>query len=510
MTTQSIRGAPGAATADAWRLAGLVLAGAIAAVLVGFHQTFWSMIEIWWRSETFSHAFLIAPISLYLVWRLRDRLARLRPAAEPLALVLIAGLAVVWLLARFAGIAVVEQFSVVLMLLAVVLAVVGRRVFAAILFPMAYLLLMVPFGEFLVPPLQDITADFVVVALRIVGIPVYSDGIFLQTPTGSFQVAEACAGLRFLIATVALALLFAYLAYHQWWRRIAFMILALIIPVIANGFRAFGIVLIAYLTDNQVAVDVDHIVYGWVFLTLVTLALLGVGMLLRGKGEPPVRPGPADDGRPVRTRPIAGVALAAAVVSLGTPALATALLNDEPPSVVTGPAAPALAAPWTVLDGAESGWTPEFLAAPWTRKLTYGDGAHTVDLFVAYYPWQAQGAEIINPHNRIAPVGDWERLGDHPRTISVEGEEITVTATRIVNGERRRVVLQWYWIGGRMTGNRIEAKLLELWGVLSGDTRAATIVVATDEDPDGRGADPLASFLAALGGLDAALDAAES
>src|SRR3546814_13067879 len=73
-------------------------------------------------------------------------------------------------------------------------------------------------------------------------IPVFSDGIFLQIPNGNFTVAEACAGLRFLVATLALGLLFANAAYQDWWRRSLFMVLVLVVPVIANGFRALGIV----------------------------------------------------------------------------------------------------------------------------------------------------------------------------------------------------------------------------------------------------------------------------
>jgi EpsI family protein len=339
---------------------------------------------------------------------------------------------------------------------------------------------------------------------------VFSDGVFLQTPTGNFQVAEACAGLRFLIATVALALLFAYLAYHQWWRRIAFMILALIIPVIANGFRAFGIVLLAYLTDNQVAVDVDHIVYGWIFLTLVTVALLGAGMLLRGKSEPPAIALPLYDGRPSRARPIFLVGLVAALVGLGTPVLAAALRNDAVPSSVAGPAAPTVAAPWTLIEAADTGWTPAFPNAPWTRKLTYGDGQRTVDLFVAYYPWQNQGAEVVNPSNRIAPDDDWKRIGDRSATIVVDGAQLAVMATRIGRDGRQRMVLQWYWVAGEMTGGAVRAKLLELWGLVSGQTPAAAIVVATDEDIEGHAAETLASFLASMSGLGATLEAAGS
>ncbi len=145
------------------------------------------------------------------------------------------------------------------------LSVVGWRIFRAMLFPMLYLFFMVPTGEFLVPRLQDFTASFVVLGLQLVNIPVFLDGVFIRIPNGLFEVAEACAGLRFLIANVAFGFLFANLMYRGWRKRIIFVALSFIVPIFANGLRAFGIVMIAHLSDNKLAAGVDHIVYGWGF-----------------------------------------------------------------------------------------------------------------------------------------------------------------------------------------------------------------------------------------------------
>ena len=92
-----------------------------------------------------------------------------------------------------------------------------------------------------VPQLQDVTAFFAVEILRGIGVPVYVEGVFLSTPTGNFHVAEVCSGIRFLIATVAFAFLYAHVTYRTLWRRALFVGLAFIVPVIANGIRAAGI-----------------------------------------------------------------------------------------------------------------------------------------------------------------------------------------------------------------------------------------------------------------------------
>ena len=115
--------------------------------------------------------------------------------------------------------------------------------------------------------------------LRLIDIPVFHNGFLIEIPNGLFEVAEACAGIRFLIANIVVAAVFAHLSYRSWWKWVLFMLLAVLVPVLANGLRAFGIILIAYLTDNEYAVGVDHLVYGWGFFTVVMLVLLFVGNL---------------------------------------------------------------------------------------------------------------------------------------------------------------------------------------------------------------------------------------
>ena len=87
--------------------------------------------------------------------------------------------------------------------------------------------------------------------------------------------------MRFLIATIALGCLFANLSFRTPLRRSIILFLAVLVPIVANGIRAFGIVYIAHITDHTVAVGVDHLVYGWIFFAFVTIVLLAIGMTFR-------------------------------------------------------------------------------------------------------------------------------------------------------------------------------------------------------------------------------------
>lgn len=489
-----------------WTMAGAVLLPIFVLWLAAFHEPLWSMVEIWQRSDTFGHGFLIAPICLYLAWQRRPLLARQVPVPALWALPAVAAAALLWLVAKLADVLVVQEFAALFVLQAAVLVVLGWRVFLTLIFPLGYLLLMVPFGEFLVPPLQDITVFFVVNALRIVGIPVYSDGVFLQIPNGNFTVAEACAGLRFLVATFALALLFASMAYRDWWRRGVFMVLAIAIPIVANGFRALGIVLLAHYTNNEVAVGADHIIYGWIFLTIVTLLLLGAGMALRAKTE---RPEPAIAVSTVLPQPrrmLAAAVLVGLLVAAG-PAVAGLLLGAFHPGSAQLELPP-VAAPWAVT--AAGDWAPSFQGATAEVQQRYSDGARAVDIYVAYYARQSQDAEVINPVNRIAADPDWSRAADQSIELEVGGQRISATATRIFGpGGRKRVVVSWYWVGGEMVSDPVRAKLLQLKGLVTGQPEAAAILLSTEEaEEGGQGLAVLREFAAGLGPLGPMLEKA--
>src|SRR5260370_7198381 len=101
----------------------------------------------------------------------------------------------------------------------VVLVALGPRVFWLLLAPLLFLFFLVPSGAFLVPTLQKITAQISIAGLELLHIPVFSDGFMIEIPEGTFEIAEACAGLRFLIAPFVFGFFFAVVMYLRVIRR---------------------------------------------------------------------------------------------------------------------------------------------------------------------------------------------------------------------------------------------------------------------------------------------------
>ncbi len=249
-----------------WQRPGLLLVLLLAWTLFWFRDTASAMVGIWWRSDTFTHCFLVVPIVLWLVWHKRKLLSQLQPKPNAWGLGLLALTALAWLMGDLVAMNALTQLALVTMLIVLVFTLLGTAVTRALGFALAFLFFAVPLGEFAMPQLMQWTAYFTVQALRLTGIPVYNEGLQFVIPSGSWSVIEACSGVRYLIASLTVGTLFAYINYQSLHRRLIFVGVSIIVPVIANWMRAYLIVMLGHVFGNQHAVGVDHLIYGWLFL----------------------------------------------------------------------------------------------------------------------------------------------------------------------------------------------------------------------------------------------------
>src|SRR5439155_5165478 len=209
-----------------------------------------------------------------------------------------------------------QQLVMVAMFEVVLLVVLGLRLVWLLLAPLLFLFFLVPSGAFLVPSLQTVTTDIVIAGLHGLHIPVFSDGYMIEIPEGPFEIAEACAGLRFLIASTVFGCFFAVVMYRSLWRRALFILMSVFVPIVANGLRALGIIVLARLEGRASAVAADHVLYGWLFFTLVIMILIGIGMALVRKSDRtlPDPPAPAAGSSPEPAAWRFAVAVTAAIL----------------------------------------------------------------------------------------------------------------------------------------------------------------------------------------------------
>ncbi len=469
--------------AGPWVGAALRFAVLAVLLLLLWHEAAASMVRTWWTNVTYNHGLLILPIAVGLVWLRRGALRSVDPAAEWRALPVLLGVTLSWLLGRAADVQVVQQAALVAGLIGVFVLAFGRAVARRLVFPLAFLFFMVPVGDVLVPPLQDVTAAFSVWALRLIDVPVFLDGVLIFLPNGVYEVAEACAGLRFLIANVVICTLFAYLAFDRWWKRGLLVALGVVVPILANGLRAFGIILIGHWSDNALAAGVDHIVYGWGFFTAVMLLLLLIGSRLADRpigqlipdSVAPAAPSATLLDRGRRGGPALGLTALAALILAAGPGYAAWVMAAPTPAAVGALPEPPVAPGWQPSAPATPAWRPLFPGAEATLARRFTRDGQSVDLFLAWYPQQRQGAEVVGWANRLHDGETWSRVGGLDRA-PVGAWPAPAAAERLGAAEGARVALAWYWVGGVLTGDARVAKLRQAWARLTGGEPAAAAV----------------------------------
>lgn len=278
-----------------WLTAGLIVLFSYAMILGFFWPTVGSMVAVWSQSRTFAHGFLVLPATMYLVWCYRDRVAPLVPTPNLWGLPVLLIMGIGWLIGHVMNMLVVEQLAVVAMLPGLVWTALGTSATRALLYPLGFLFFGLPVGTSLEPWLQDFTAAFVVTGLRLGGIPVYWEGNFLTIPSRTWELARDCAGLRYLLPGMALGYLYTGVVYQGWARRLGFLLVCLVVLIVANGLRAYGIIIGDHL---GIAEGTDHRVFSYSIYGMAMFPLLWVGLRWR---EPAHYHGMS---RPAELRPI--------------------------------------------------------------------------------------------------------------------------------------------------------------------------------------------------------------
>ncbi len=288
MSSQLLAPPPASAWSSAMKPAVPALAIGLLALGLMFHTEVVAAVGVWISSTAYNHCFLVIPIVAYLIWDRRDVLMGAMPHPVPWVAIAALPIGAVWFVADRVGIMEGRQLAAMALVELLFLAVLGWRLYYALLGPLLYLFFLVPFGAFITPALQDITTSFTTHGLNLLGIPNYTDAYTIEIPEGTFYIAEACAGLRFLIAAIAFGCLYALLMYRSWQRRLIFILISMVVPIVANGFRALGIVVLGHLLGSAQAAATDHVLYGWIFFSIVILLLVVLGLPFRQDQDKPV------------------------------------------------------------------------------------------------------------------------------------------------------------------------------------------------------------------------------
>jgi exosortase A len=460
---------------------------AVAALAI-FSETTLSMVSIWARSDTFAHGFLILPISIWLVWIQRDLLFTVSPEPAPWVAVLLFPISLGWLLAWLVDVLVVQQLAMVAMLVVGSWAILGHQLARVLAFPLLFLFFAVPMGEGLIAPMMDFTAYSTVWMIQQTGIPVYKEGLYFTLPSGRWSVVEACSGVRYIIASVTVGALFAYLTYVSLWRRVLFLIISAIVPVFANTVRAFIIVMLGHYSDMKIATGADHLIYGWVFFGLVIFLLFWLGSFFREDIRVAEKTSHDEAGAAVRPYSLAQLAvvtvLVLAVASSGV-VVANWMERQAADVQHSDIAPPPATMGWSLQDSAMNFWQPAGLVGGSARS-NYVNKNGAVTLVLQYADGSFDLGEVVGSNRfYVWPDSGWVVVDSHTEIISIAGEALQVSAVRVRRGREEFLAWSWYSIGGLHTANDYLGKIylaaLRL-GFLQGNV--ARVLVYTPVDID--------------------------
>jgi exosortase A len=444
-------------------LPSLGLLVATLAILFGvYRDTIMRAYDVMMISDTYSHIMFAPMVSIYLAWRSRREAPasplKLLDASTWCGLLLVALIGAAWLVGQSAGVNAAAQFMLVTMVGALVLAIWGWSKFWFFIFPLGFLFLAVPFGDAFEDTMMIWTADATVWLLRLSGLAVFRDGLHFQLPSGRWSVVEACSGLRYLLAILPLAGLYAYLTYRKLSHRVAFVVLAILISVIGNWIRAYLIVMIGHYSGMTLAVGVDHLIYGWVFFGVLVALLFWIG----GRWADPPQAAPATDH----------------AASMGQVGASSSGSNFWPVMVPRAAIAVLVAGVWPFIlialqgqvhpgESMESlkrnllaqGSAPMIEFQP--KYSDYGQLARgslkalpKIDYFVAQYAQQHTHGEMISWKNRLVTTEGtaWFPVSSRLVTVPVESHnpqgsfEVLETELRGFDGRTLRV-WTWYRLG---------------------------------------------------------------
>jgi exosortase len=257
--------------------ASLALGAALTWLYAG---TLTSLVRQWASDDNYSHGFFVLPLALFFAWERRAALRAAVATPSLLGLIVIGGSLLMFIAGVFGAELFLTRVSLVGVLAGTVLFVWGREHFRILLFPIAFLLLMIPLPAIVFNqiafPLQLVASNLGETVIAAAGVPVLREGNVLQLPARTLEVAEACSGIRSLVSLTMLGIVLGYFTERRLPERVVLAVAALPIAIVANAARVAGTGLASEWISPAAADGFFHTFSGWLLFVIAFASLLMV------------------------------------------------------------------------------------------------------------------------------------------------------------------------------------------------------------------------------------------
>ncbi len=445
-------------------------------LLLIFTLFYWNSIgnlaELWNSNETYSHGFLVLALIIYLLSLQNKPLSHLLLKPAPLFLIPLSLTISLWLLASITDTKTIELTLLPFIFIFAYLSIIGYKASYLLLATLIYIIVAVPIWGILIPFFQSMAVAVNEFSLRLIGISTFIKDTTVTIPAGTFEIEGGCAGIRYLVVTLALGGFFALLNFRHLKSAVILMAFSFIIPVIFNWIRIYSIILIGHFTEMESSLVDDHKGFGWVLYGFSLIPLFFIAqkiMQTENKEEIPQNQNAISSNTPYPKYFI----VLPLVLMLSAPAFIY-YLNNSKADILTEIETPKAESPWTGPIYTNE-WHPNYKGASIEiNKLYVGTkNIHDISLHIYYYGTQSQDRELINELNNITKP----HMIKSKQIITLEKYSITENIIIDHNNEKR-AVWYWYFVNNKNTTKPIVAKLLQSKELITGKIRSALISVS--------------------------------
>jgi exosortase D (VPLPA-CTERM-specific) len=427
----------------------------------------------------FQHGIFVPLFTLFVVWQDRNKLAAIPANPSWIGLPLV----VLGLFMRGLGELGAELFfsrvSLLVLLAGLIVLFQGWKFFRAVLFPWAFLILMIPIPNLIISqvtfPLQLLASKVATTMLELVGVPVLRQGNLIVLAAMPLDVAEACSGIRSLLTLVTLAIIYGYLLETRTWVRVLLACMAVPIAVAANGFRIFATGLLVQYWDPDKAEGFYHTFEGWLIFVVALLMFFAVHRIITlfSKSDPVARRdvAPVDVVQTDKARSSAGAGriqagsfrfgIAAALMLASAIGLQARSRGEFYPPRAALSGLPAQIDGWTGRDEDLDQATLDILGPGEFLVREYENASQPqlpINLYVAYFPTQKAGDTIHSPNHCLPGAGWIPTSREFIRLTRPDGSSFPVNRYVVAKSGDRQLVLYWFQAHGRAVASEYWAK----------------------------------------------------
>jgi exosortase A len=450
-----------------------------------YYQGISTAANVWADSEIFNHCFLVIPGALFLIYQKRVQLIQ-QPIKNNYWLIFpLLGTLVLYTFGLVGDIRLFMHIATFVSLPLIIWLVLGNQAARIIIFPLYFMLFAIPIGDQLIPYLQELTTDLAVPLLEFTGVPIYRNGLYLDIPEGRFLVAEACSGISFLIASIVFGNVYAYLSFRALPKQLFFVFISILVPVLANALRVYGIILTAHLTDMEYAAGADHLIYGGVFYAIILFLLIIIGERFRDKNMSNKLPSQLGEKSSYKLSTIWPATIL--VLMIFTAQITWIKSIEDNNKVIESPYIVNIQSLFTNAKKIESvTWLPNFKEANEVQQGTLKIKNNTlIDFYIATYT--NSSGELISSLNKLYDEKRWTLTNKN--IVKVPNLEQQVVLTQLVSPQgEKRIIIHWFQISDKLFSKEVKAKLFQsankLFGKASSDSLVAFSLQASENLED--------------------------